>query len=151
MNMNELNNIKSHIIWAYILFATGETIFLGVCSYSGKPCFTGALGALFLKDFAVTGKSCSRAMCCLNAGCLLNKTTVDSFAAACTKTSTEKKSFLDNWNNDRWQEILKIIASYEPIAEICIEVCANSSKNIVLIDLHQPLSNCVAVSGELCE
>ena len=149
--MDTPKNFKSHLIWAYILFATGETIFIGVCSYSGKPCFTGTLGTLFLKDFDVTEKSCSRAMCCLNADCPLNKTTVDSFAKAYTKTSTEKKSFLDNWNNDNWQEILKKIASYEPIAEKCIEVCENSRKNIVLIDLHQPLSNCVAVSGELLD
>jgi hypothetical protein len=149
--MSNLKDLKARIIWAYILTANSETIFVGICSYSGKPCFTGALGLLYLKDFDVAEKSCSRAMCCLNSLCPLNKTTVESFAETCTKTLAEKKQFLQNWNNDRWQEVLKIIASYEPIAKICMEECKNSHKNIVLIDLNQALSDCVAVSSELHE
>lgn len=137
-NISNLDAISleelKRVIWAIIRRPGIKTVFLGVCSYAGKPCFIGTeIHVLTVQDLHlnVSTGSCEEEKRCLNVSCPLNKTTCESYATAKKLSPTQKKLLKTNW-----KEFLEIIASYSPIAEICKQAY---EKNPAVTAIHIPL------------
>jgi hypothetical protein len=121
------------VIWAIIHRPGTKTVYLGVCSYAGKPCFIGTeIHVLTVHDLYlnVSTGSCEEEKRCLNLSCPFNKTTYDSYAEAKKLSPKDKNSFKASW-----PELVDIVGSYAEIAEKCL-LAYQQDSDVVAIHIY---------------